>query len=174
MARVANNTLLHVAKSNKKDEFYTQLKDIEKELKYYKHHFHGKTVFCNCDDARHSNFFNYFVSNFEELGLKKLICACYRENEMSLFNSNFEPGYYYEYTGKEKKNPDLSDVSYFNGDGDFRSQESIELLKQSDIIVTNPPFSLFREFVDLITSFDKQFLIIGNINIITYIKSGSI
>lgn len=168
MPRNANHSLLQIAKTNKKDEFYTQLIDIENELQHYKKHFQDKVVFCNCDDPRYSNFYSYFVSNFKELGLKKLICACYRKEEKDLFNPFSKSGFYYEYTGKEDSKPDLNSVSYFRGDGDFRGDESIELLKQSDIVVTNPPFSLFREFVDLISQYNKKFLIIGNINIITY------
>lgn len=171
MVRNASNELLQKAKKAKSDEFYTQLVDIERELQYYKKHFKNKTVYCNCDDPQTSNFYKYFVQNFSELGLKKLIVSCYKEQVMDLFNT--EPnarGFFFEYTGTkgEKENPGLADVSYFAGDGDFRSQESIRLLKQSDIVVTNPPFSLFREFVAQLIKYDKEFLIIGNINAITY------
>jgi hypothetical protein len=161
------STALFVEKSkkNKNDEFYTQLIDIESELQHYKNHFRNKIVFCNCDDARVSNFFQYFKSNFKELGIKKLITACYRKQEIDLFNNEeTENGFFFEYTGVEDKN----DIVYFKGNGDFRSTESIELLKQSDIIVTNPPFSLFREYVAQLDKYDKKFLIIGNINAITY------
>ena len=151
MARKATNNLLQKAKKSKNDEFYTQLSDIEKELQYYKDHFQGKIVYCNCDDPHTSNFFKYFVSNFKELRLKKVIAACYAEN-----------GFFAEYAGEKIA------VSYFKGDGDFRSAESIALLKQSDIVVTNPPFSLFREYVAQLVEYQKQFLIIGNINAITY------
>lgn len=151
MARKATNNLLQKAKKSKNDEFYTQLSDIEKELQYYKDHFQGKIVYCNCDDPHTSNFFKYFVSNFKELRLKKVIAACYAEN-----------GFFAEYAWEKIA------VSYFKGDGDFRSAESIALLKQSDIVVTNPPFSLFREYVAQLVEYQKQFLIIGNINAITY------
>ena len=161
MTRNATNKLLQKAKKSKSDEFYTQLCDIEKELQHYCGHFNNKTVYCNCDDPRVSNFFTYFVSKFKQLGLKKVIAACYKENGQ---------GFYYEYSGLENqsKKPTLNDVVFFNGDGDFRSNESIDLLEQSDIVVTNPPFSLFRDFVSLIVSHNKQFLIIGNVNAITY------
>jgi len=171
MARNATNKLLQKAKKSKSDEFYTQLCDIESELEHYKNHFRNKVIFCNCDDPLSSNFFNYFTSNFEELGLKKVIAACYKESkDNSIKSTDNESGYYYEYNGHqdEKCKPTLSDIVYFDGDGDFRNNESIELLKQSDIIVTNPPFSLFREYVSQLVSFDKKFLIIGNVNAITY------
>lgn len=171
MARNATNRLLQQAKKSKSDEFYTQLSDIESELQHYKNHFKDKVIYCNCDDPTISNFFKYFALNFKELGLKKLIASCYREQEMSLFNPyKTKKGSFYEYTGNNEENiiPNSKDIVYFNGDGDFRSSESIELLKQSDIVVTNPPFSLFREFVVQIVKFKKEFLIIGNINAITY------
>ena len=159
------------AKKSKSDEFYTQLLDIESELQHYKNHFKGKVVYCNCDDARISNFFKYFVINFKELGLKKLIASCYQEQKNDLFNTEeTEKGFFFEYTGKENETPSPSsnNIIHFKGDGDFRSPESIELLNQSDIVVTNPPFSLFREYVGQLVKYDKKFLIIGNINAITY------
>lgn len=173
MARNATNKLLKKAKKSKNDEFYTQLSDIENELQYYKNHFKNKVVYCNCDDPLVSNFFNYFALNFKELGLKKLIASCYKEQENGLFNTSMkevENGYFIEYDGKnyEKDKISLNDVTYFDGDGDFRSSESIELLKQSDIVVTNPPFSLFREYIAQLIKYDKKFLTIGNINAITY------
>ena len=171
MARKATNKLLQKAKKSKSDEFYTQLSDIESELQHYKSHFENKVVYCNCDDPRISNFFNYFTSNFKELGLKKLIAACYREQVRDLFNKEEnENGFFFEYSGVrgEKAEPSSSDLVHFKGDGDFRSAESIELLKQSDVVVTNPPFSLFREYVAQLVKYDKNFLIIGNINAITY------
>ncbi|MBP5287388.1 MAG: adenine-specific methyltransferase EcoRI family protein [Elusimicrobiales bacterium] len=169
MARKANNVLLKKAKTDQKDEFYTQLSDIERELCHYESHFSGKTVFCNCDDVRYSNFFRYFVNNFKRLGLKKLICACYQKQKYDLFsNEENKSGFYYEYSGTEKENPTLKDVIYFNGDGDFRSSESIELLKKSDIVVSNPPFSLFREYISQLVNYEKKFLARGNINAITY------
>lgn len=171
MARNATNELLQKAKKAKSDEFYTQLVDIERELQYYKKHFKDKTVYCNCDDPQTSNFFRYFVLNFKTLGLKKLIASCYKEQVMDLFNPKPNTsGFFFEYTGtkEEKEIPGATDISYFIGDGDFRSRESIRLLKQADIVVTNPPFSLFREFVAQLIKYDKKFLIIGNINAITY------
>jgi Adenine-specific methyltransferase EcoRI len=171
MARNATNELLQNAKKSKSDEFYTQLSDIESELQHYKSHFENKVVYCNCDDPRISNFFNYFASNFKKLGLRKLIASCYREQVRDLFNTkDDENGFYFEYTGKEgeSKIPSSTDIIYFKGDGDFRSEESIKLLKQSDIVVTNPPFSLFREHIAQLVKYDKKFLIIGNINAITY------
>ena len=171
MARNATNKLLQQAKKSKSDEFYTQFSDIESELQHYKNHFKNKVVYCNCDDPTISNFFKYFALNFKTLGLKKLIASCYREQEIDLFNSNkTENGSFYEYTGTDEENivPTSKDIIYFKGDGDFRSSESIELLKQSDIVVTNPPFSLFREFIAQLVKYEKDFLIIGNINAITY------
>ncbi len=171
MARNATNQLLKQAKKSKNDEFYTQLCDIERELQHYKDHFRDKVVYCNCDDPCISNFFNYFVQHFHELGLKKLIASCYREPVQDLFSTvESEKGFYYEYTGKadEVSKPTTKDIIYFKGDGDFRSRESVDLLKQADIVVTNPPFSLFREYVAQLVKYNKQFLIIGNINAITY------
>lgn len=167
------NQTLHIAKSSKKDEFYTQLSDIESELIHYKQHFKDKVVFCNCDDPRVSNFFHYFSYNFENLGLKKLITTCYKNQEKDLFfQDESESAVYLEYTGDKNGNkiPDVEEIGVksLKGDGDFRSQESIEILKQCDIVVTNPPFSLFREYVEQLVKYDKKFLIIGNINAITY------
>ena len=171
MARNATNTLLRKAQKSKSDEFYTQFCDIERELQHYNDKFRGKVVYCNCDDPRTSNFFRYFAENFQNLGIKKLIASCYRKADNSLFMDN-EPanGIYCEFTGTNGQFNQKTDIelSHFTGDGDFRSNESIELLKESDIIVTNPPFSLFREFVSQIVKFDKKFLIIGNVNAITY------
>jgi len=171
MARNATNKLLQQAKKSKSDEFYTRFSDIESELQHYKNHFKNKVVYCNCDDPTISNFFKYFALNFKALGLKKLIASCYKEQEIDLFNSyKTESGSFYEYTGTDEENiaPTSKDIVYFNGDGDFRSSESIELLIQSDIVVTNPPFSLFREFIAQLVKYEKEFLIIGNINAITY------
>lgn len=171
MARKATNELLQKAKKLKNDEFYTQLADIESELQHYESHFKGKVVYCNCDDPHISNFFRYFVSNFNKLGLKKVIAACYKEQNADLFDTReINRGFFFEYTGIELTNTDFktAKVVYFKGDGDFRSPESISLLKQSDIVVTNPPFSLFREYVAQLVRHDKKFLIIGNINAITY------
>ena len=167
------NTNLQQAKKNKNDEFYTQLVDIEKELKHYKDYFKGKTVLCNCDDPRVSNFFHYFSYKFEDLGLKKLITTCYKNQNFDLFSQNdSEKAIYLIYEGNKQngKVPDIKDIGIkeLEGDGDFRSQECIELLKQADIVVTNPPFSLFREYVAQLVEYDKKFIIIGNINAITY------
>ena len=157
---------------NQKDEFYTQLVDIENELKHYREHFRGKTVLCNCDDPRVSNFFHYFSYNFEQLGLKKLITTCYKNQERDLFSQHdSERAIWLEYTGDHNGNripdPEEIGINYLQGDGDFRSQECIELLKQSDIVVTNPPFSLFREYVAQLIEYNKKFIIIGNQNAIT-------
>jgi len=162
--------LLTKAKLNKNDEFYTQLIDIEIELKNYESHFAGKVVYCNCDDPRISNFFKYFSLNFKKLGLKKLIAACYKDQEDDLFAfKENEPAVFLE-SDTGDNDPDFikRNIKVFKGDGDFRSSESIRLLMQSDIVVTNPPFSLFREYVAQLTKYNKKFLIIGNINAITY------
>ena len=172
MAKSLNNNLKK-AKEVKNDEFYTQLSDIEKELRHYKEHFKGKTVFCNCDDPRVSNFFHYFSYNFEALGLKKLITTCYKNQNRDLFTQlKSESAIYLEYSGDKNgdriPNPEEIGIIELNGDGDFRSAESIELLKQADIVVTNPPFSLFREYVTQLIEHDKKFLIIGSQNSISY------
>lgn len=196
---------LAAAKLDKKDEFYTQLTDIEKEMRYYRKHFQGKTVLCNCDDPFESNFFKYFVLNFNRLGLKKLIATCYasspimgsqlqycigKDGQMS-FSFGDEPA-----TDENAKHPykaivtkvydktgdggvDMFDVAELfkagenelaelKGDGDFRSEECLELLYEADIVVTNPPFSLFREYVSTLIDNNKQFIIIGNVNAIAY------
>jgi hypothetical protein len=167
------NKNLHSAKKGKNDEFYTQLPDIEKELRHYKEHFKNKVVFCNCDDPRMSNFFHYFSYNFENLGLKKLITTCYKNQSRDLFSDNeSEKAIWLEYTGDKNgdrvPNPEEIGIHPLNGDGDFRSEESIELLKQADIVVTNPPFSLFREYVSQLVEYDKKFIIVGHQNAITY------
>ena len=190
---MANDTLQN-AKNEKKVEFYTQLTDIEQELRHYKDQLKDKIIFCNCDDPFESNFFKYFAMNFNFLGLKKLIATCYDNSPIAYTQFSF--------LGKDKKIPntlrkaykieinevkdlngdgavDLADVEYLlksdknaltilKGNGDFRSEECIELLKECDIVVTNPPFSLFRDFITLLYKFDKKFLIIGNMNAITY------
>ncbi len=173
MARNATNKFLTKAKKSKNDEFYTILSDIEREAKHYKSHFKNKVVYCNCDDPRVSNFFHYFSYNFEKLGLKKLITTCYKNQNRDLFSRHdSEKAIYLEYKGDKNKNnvpdPEEIGINQLKGDGDFRSQESIELFKQSDIVVTNPPFSLFREFVEQLNKYDKKFLIIGTWNAITY------
>lgn len=164
---------MHKAKTNKKDEFYTQLSDIERELKHYKKHFKNKIVYCNCDDPRISNFFHYFSYNFEKLGLKKLITTCYKNKQIDHFSKNdSEQAIYLEYEGDKNGNhtPDLDEIGIkpLEGDGDFRSEESVALLEQADIIVTNPPFSLFREYVAQLMEHEKKFVIIGSLNAITY------
>lgn len=173
MKKESQNKNLHSAKNAKKDEFYTQLADIEKELRHYKEHFKDKTVFCNCDDPRISNFFHYFSYNFENLGLKKLITTCYKNQDANLFSTHeSERAIFLEYNGDKNgdrvPNPEEIGIKYLEGDGDFRSKESIELLKQADIVVTNPPFSLFREYVAQLIEYDKKFLILGHQNAITY------
>lgn len=192
-----SNRALSAASKAKKDEFYTQLVDIENELSHYKEHFRGKVIFCNCDDPYESNFFKYFAINFNHFGLKKLICTCYAGSpiiytQLSLFGdmdkdiskekSKRKP-YKIEITHVGDLNGDgaidLTDIELLlqsvdgkpellQGDGDFRSPECIELLKQADIVVTNPPFSLFREYVAQLIEYDKKFIIIGPQNAITY------
>jgi hypothetical protein len=169
----SRNSQLHAAKKAKRDEFYTQLPDIEQELKHYQKHFKGKVVYCNCDDPRVSMFFHYFSYNFEKLGLKKLITTCYKNQNMELFSQNdSEHAIYLEYKGNKKGGnvPDPNDIGikHLKGDGDFRSKECIELLKQADIVVTNPPFSLFREYVTQLMEYNKKFVIVGHQNSITY------
>ena len=167
------NKQLTGAKKAKKDEFYTQLVDIEAELKHYREHFKGKTVLCNCDDPRMSNFFYYFVLNFHDLGLKKLITTCYKTQDPSLFSeSTSEQAVYLVYKGEDIGTPPdpttAGLVCPLQGDGDFRSEECITFLEEADIVVTNPPFSLFREYVALLIKYDKKFIIIGHQNGITY------
>lgn len=167
------NERLRTARKNKNDEFYTQLADIEEEMKHYKHYFKGKTILCNCDDPRISNFFHYFSYNFEHLGLKKLITTCYKNQNRDLFSQNdCEQAIYLEYIGNKKggnvPDPEEIGIKHLKDDGDFRSQECIELLKQADIVITNPPFSLFREYVAQLMEYNKKFIIIGNKNAITY------
>lgn len=157
------NSNLHQAKRAKNDEFYTQLTDIEKEMIHYRPHFKGKVIFCNCDDARESNFFKYFANNFELLGIKKLITTGYKEDGH---------GVVLEYEGDKNGNlivdPSEIKVTELKGNGDFRSDECIEYLRQADIVVTNPPFSLFREYMALLFRYGKEFIVIGNQNAITY------
>lgn len=187
------NKNLNAAKVAKKDEFYTQLSDIERELKHYWQHFRGKVVLCNCDDPYESNFFKYFALRFNLLGLKKLICTCYNGspvtgNELAIHFDGFDDNepkkiaYKVEITEVKDENGDgavdLSDVQYLLKNdknvlsilktGDFRSQECIELLKEADIVVTNPPFSLFREYIGQLMEYQKKFLIIGHQNAIHY------
>jgi len=193
---MAKNENLRRASREKNDEFYTQLVDIEKELAHYKQHFKDKVVFCNCDDPYESNFFKYFAMNFNYLGLKKLICTSYHQSpvawaQLSLFENEqviikTEGGkdpYKIEINQVDDFNydgaVDLADVKWLlqndknsltvlKGDGDFRSRECVGLLRQADIVVTNPPFSLFREYLAQLVTYNKKFLIIGNKNAITY------
>ena len=181
------------AKDAKKDEFYTQLDDIAKELKYYKPYFKDKVVFCNCDDPYESNFFKYFALNFNALGLRKLIATCYNGspvsgNELTIDFGDPTPkiekvAYKVEITEVKDMNNDgavnLLDIQYIlrhvngvisklQGNGDFRSPECLELLKEADIVVTNPPFSLFRDYLAQLDQYNKQFVIVGNTNALTY------
>lgn len=167
------NDNLKKAKKAKKDEFYTQLTDIEKELCNYTKHFEGKRILCNCDDPRVSNFLRYFVAQFTFLKLKSVTATCYKNTNPDLFTQNLEnrairldyTGQFdYHYTEDFRKIP----FTYLKSDGDFRNPEIIEILKQSDVVVTNPPFSLFREYVEQLIKYDKKFLIIGPLNAITY------
>lgn len=191
---MADNKLLSKAKDAKKDEFYTQLTDIEKEMRYYRKHFKDKTILCNCDDPFESNFFKYFVLNFNRLGLKKLIATCYAgspiaNQQLSLFDviedieENTNKPYkaivtkVYDKTGDG--GVDMFDVAELfksgenqldelKGDGDYSSPECLELLKEADIVVTNPPFSKFKEYVATLMEYEKKFIIIGNLNAVTY------
>ena len=193
---MAKNKNLNVAARAKKDEFYTQLRDIENEMYYYRPHFEGKTVLCNCDDPYESEFFKYFAIYFDVLKLKKLIATCYAgspivQTELNFWDTpNYNPDFdkrkqaiRFDVTEVKDWNgdgyTDLRDVkwlletnknvvTYLEGDGDFRSPECIEALREADIVVTNPPFSLFREYVKQLVDFDKKFLIIGPVNAITY------
>lgn len=202
---MAKNADLGAARTAKKDEFYTQLTDIEKEMRYYRKHFQGKTVLCNCDDPFESNFFKYFALNFNRLGLKKLIATCYYSSPIAGqqlqygCDANGQMTFYFEDKGVEEnksKRPykavvtqvydkmgdggvDMLDVAELfrtgenelvelEGDGDFRSPECLALLDESDIVVTNPPFSLFRDYVAVLMEHRKHFIIIGNMNAITY------
>tara|TARA_B000000532_G_C18875459_1_gene410389 strand:+ start:1298 stop:2281 length:984 start_codon:yes stop_codon:yes gene_type:complete len=170
---INKNQDLQTAKKDKVDEFYTSLVDIEKELRHYTKHFKNKKVICNCDDPRVSNFFHYFSYNFEKLQLKKLTSICYKNNQVDLFSENKkEKAIYLEYFGDKNNNkvPDIEEIgiNQLIGDGDFRSEESINLLQDADIVVTNPPFSLFREYMGQLIKFKKKFLVIGNMNALTY------
>ena len=150
---MAKNSNLRSAKKSKNDEFYTLMEDIEKELRYYTESFEGKVVYCNCDDYQQSNFYKYFYYNFHYLKLKKLITTGYKSDDNGL---------YAIYDGE------METTGKLNGDGDFRSEECIEYLKQADVVVTNPPFSLFRQYVKQLMDYNKKFIIIGNMNAITY------
>lgn len=193
---MANDNLTR-AKKAKNDEFYTQWEDIEKEVRYYRRHFEGKVVYCNCDDPLTSKFFKYFLLNFERLKLKRLITTCYKNQDPDLFSTNSTkksivikykidkekglvsyPEYKKAIEGVQKYIGDINNsntprpedigIGLLEGGGDFRSKECADLLKQADIVVTNPPFSLFREYIAQLTKHDKKFLVIGNMNAITY------
>jgi hypothetical protein len=179
MGKLAKNAALLAATKAKNDEFYTQLTDIERECGHYWEHFRGKTILCNCDDPRTSNFFRYFFTGFCQLGLKKIIAACYKNLNPDLFSQDLdEQAVYCIYDGAGRVDDVVgNDFDTFikrnewgvlHGDGDFRSPECIELLKQADVVVTNPPFSLFREYLAQLIEYDKKFLIIGNKNAIGY------
>ena len=186
---MAGNKNLHSAAKAKNDEFYTQKEDIENELKHYKDFFRDKVIFCNCDDPYESEFFKYFAKRFNALGLKKLIATCYDGspivgNEIPLFKYPTEKTAFKVIINEVKDwngdgRTDLLDVAHIiqhgqnvltelEGNGDFRSAECVELLKQSDIVVTNPPFSLFREYVAQLMTYEKKFIIIAPQNAITY------
>ena len=156
---MSTNANLHKAKDAKNDEFYTQLTDVSKELMHYKQHFKDKTVLCNCDDPTLSAFWKYFHLNFSALGLKKLISTHYDKTQ---------PTYKMEYTGGDDNDIEVGVKTPLEGNGDFRNQECLDLLDETDIVVTNPPFSLFREYVAVLMEHEKKFLIIGNKNAITY------
>ena len=167
------NSNLHKAKSVKNDEFYTRLEDIENELKHYRGHFKDKVVYCNCDDPMVSNFFKYFLLNFKHLGLKRLITSCYRNIDAGKQTDGLsDKAVWLEYDGQGDDGVLLSldnvVIHEFEGDGDFRSDESIALLKQADIVVTNPPFSLFREYIAQLIEYQKLFVVLGSMNAVTY------
>ena len=186
------NKNLNAAKTAKKDEFYTQLSDIERELQHYWPHFQDKVVLCNCDDPYESNFFKYFALRFNQLGLKKLICTCYNGSPIQGDELKISFDFGDDEPKKIAHKVVITEVKDLNGDGavdlsdvrillendknvistlktgDFRSKECIELLKEADVVVTNPPFSLFREYVAQLMEYEKKFLIIGNVNAITY------
>lgn len=159
------NANLHSAKTAKNDEFYTQMNDIANELKHYRPHFNGRAVLCNCDDHEKSNFFKFFELNFDFLNLKKLIATSYNPNGHGKVRI-IERGKDLNGDGKYTKEDIIT--GELNGDGDFRSEECIEFLKESDIVVTNPPFSLFREFVATLEKYEKKYLVLGNNNAVTY------
>ena len=186
------NKNLNAAKTAKKDEFYTEMTDIERELQYYWPHFRGKVVFCNCDDPYESYFFKYFALHFNHLGLKKLICTCYNGSPVQGEELVIDFGDFSDEPKKVAFKVEITEVKDLNGDGavdlsdvryllqndknvisilktgDFRDPECIELLREADIVVTNPPFSLFREYIAQLMEYGKKFLIIGNVNAITY------
>ena len=167
------NAGLIAAAAAKRDEFYTQLPDIERELRHYRDHFRGKVIYCNCDDPRVSQFFHFFSHNFKALGLKKLITTCYRSQRPDIFSRHdAERAIMLEYDGFRDgeivPRPEDIGIRHLDGDGDFRSAECIDILKYADVIVTNPPFSLFREYVAQLMEWEKKFIIIGPWNAVTY------
>lgn len=178
------NSNLNKARKAQRDEFYTPLQEIEKEVKHYREHFKGKSVYLNCDDYKHSEFWRFFVLQFDILGLKKLTATCYKEVGLNVKEGEDSRAYKAEYCGSRNETgiPDEDEiqVTYLKGNGDFRSEECISILEECDIVVTNPPFSLLREFVPLIVEYNKDFLFIGNLNIVTFkeifplIKNGEI
>lgn len=157
----SKNTNLQNAKAAKNDEFYTSLTDIEKEIYQYRNHFKDKIIFCNCDDPKKSEFWKYFHMNFNFFGLKKLISTHY---------DTTQPTYKMEYTGGNDTDFNMGTITSLLGNGDFRSPECIEILKECDIVVSNPPFSLFREYLPTLMQYEKQFIVIGNVNAVSYIK----
>lgn len=171
---MALNTSLNKAKQAKNDEFYTQLADIENELHHYKTHFKGKVVYCNCDDPTVSRFFHYFAYNFRHLGLRKLITTCYKNRQPDLFSQHDEDSAIkLEYNGELEADGNVPDIEKIGvqplkSDGDFRSPECIEILKTVDIVVTNPPFSLLREYFANLMEHRVRFLVVGRMNAIAY------
>ena len=166
---MSKNANFHSSKKNKNNEFYTRYEDIDKELIRYKEWFAGKTVYCNCDDPEVSQFFKYFFLNFKLFAIKKLIATCYQPQDRHLFSDKpYKKGLYIVYEGEynDSNFPDIKHlkVNELKGDGDFRSLECKEILKSTDIIVTNPPFSLFNDFIELMMEFNKKFIILGNKN----------
>lgn len=162
MVTKSSNKSLHKAKGAKNDEFYTRFDDIQAELNFYKSQLKGKVIYCNCDDPAESAFTDFFKLNFDYLGIKKLICTRYQKSNLFLFADPVrKSGYRLEITAKNKDDKKPVKIN-LKGDGDFRSPECIELLKGADIVITNPPFSLFREYVAQLMKYNKKFLIIGN------------
>lgn len=185
----STNSYLQHAKNKKYDEFYTTYETIEKELRHYIDQFHEKTVLCNCDNPYKSNFCKFFIRNFKKYGLKRLICTSYStssdflssDRQLNWFNKIENRGYILDIQNVPKGNNDIltddeitdylyntESVKKLNGSGDFRSSECEQILKESDIIVTNPPFSLFRELITMLQTYHKKYLLIGNMNAITY------
>lgn len=153
---MTTNKNLHSAKKQKNDEFYTQIKDIEQELMHYEHHFYEKTIYLNCDDPQSSEFWKFFVQKFKDYHIKKLIATHYESNK---------PNFIYEINATDTQR---TIITPFPSNGDFKSKPCIKLLQETDIIVTNPPFSLFREYMAQLIKYNKKFLIIGNLNAATY------